>query len=55
MLAKDGSGGEQGCDTLYLVDDHLAYVQAAEASAEVYAEAKNLLPGERIVGVLGVV
>lgn len=43
MLAKDGSSGDQGCDSCYLGDDRRAYVQAGEASPEVYAAAKNLI------------
>jgi hypothetical protein len=50
MLAKDSGSGEQGCDSCYLGDDQQAYVQAQEASPEIYAAATNLLPGERIVG-----
>jgi len=50
MLAKDGSSGDQGCDSCYLGDDGLAYVQAQEASPAAYKAAVNYLPGERIVG-----
>lgn len=49
MLAKDGSSGDQGCDSCYLGDDGLAYVQAQEASPEAYQAAVNYLPGEKIV------
>lgn len=50
MLAKDMTSGDQGCDSCYLGDDLRAYVQAGEASPAAYAAAKNLLPGERMVG-----
>lgn len=51
MLAKDESSGDQGSPSCYLGDDVRVYVQADEASTEVYAAAQNLLPGERIVGI----
>lgn len=50
MLAKDLTSGEQGCDSLYLGDDIMVYVQAQEASPEAYQAAVNFLPGEKMVG-----
>ncbi|MGH3983772.1 MAG: hypothetical protein ACRDST_14095 [Pseudonocardiaceae bacterium] len=49
MLAKDTSSGDQGCDSCYLGDDAMVYVQAEEAAPAAYEVAENLLPGERIV------
>ncbi len=49
MLAKDMSSGDQGCPSCYLGEDRMAYVQAEEASPDVYEAAVNLLSGEKIV------